>query len=110
MHIIDMLAGMRAAVRLPGVQDGDDQYILVLNSENRKLNVEAFTRTSTPSANDRYLELEEQYRNNPEIQVVLVSVDSIKSLSKAYPNYFLDTSEFIKLVQRIEEGTLFRLT
>jgi hypothetical protein len=31
--------------------------------------------------------------------VVLVSVDSLEALKKAYPNYFLDTHRFIQAVK-----------
>lgn len=35
--------------------------------------------------------------------VVLVSSDSLKSLKKAYPSYFLDTSEFLQALEKINE-------
>jgi hypothetical protein len=34
-------------------------------------------------------------------QAVLVSVDSLTSLINAYPNYYLDTAEFLNLVHRV---------
>ena len=39
---------------------------------------------------------EQKTKNDPNSDVVLVSVGSLKQLKKAYPNYFLDTEEFIK--------------
>jgi hypothetical protein len=35
--------------------------------------------------------------------VVLVLVDDIKNLGKLYPNYFLDTQEFVKLLDSIDQ-------
>lgn len=35
------------------------------------------------------------------VQVVLVSAGSIESLKRAYPNYFLDTHEFLKQLDKI---------
>lgn len=35
------------------------------------------------------------------MQTVLVSVDSIKSLRKAYPSYYLDIGEFLKRLNQI---------
>ena len=43
------------------------------------------------------------------IDAVLVSVDSISSLRRAYPNYFLDTHVFIEAVKEAVSGQL-RLT
>ena len=43
-----------------------------------------------------YDALEKETKNNPDIDVVLVSVGDLKAIKKAYPNYFLDTNEFIK--------------
>jgi hypothetical protein len=36
-----------------------------------------------------------------EIEAVLVAADPIEALKKAYPNYFLDTREFIVQIQRV---------
>ena len=33
--------------------------------------------------------------------VVLVSVSKIKELQEAYPSYFLDTSDFLRIMDRI---------
>ena len=37
------------------------------------------------------------------VQVVLVSTGSIDALRRVYPNYFLDTTEFIKALDRISK-------
>ena len=39
--------------------------------------------------------------NVNENAIVFVSANSIKSLKKAYPSYFLDTSEIIAALERI---------
>jgi hypothetical protein len=36
-----------------------------------------------------------------EMQTVLVSVDSMEALRKAYPSYYLDASEFVKVLNKI---------
>jgi hypothetical protein len=40
-------------------------------------------------------------KDKPEVQTVLVSVDSVEHLRKAYPNYFLDISEFVSVLKKI---------
>ena len=41
-------------------------------------------------------------KDNP-IEVVLVSAGSIKNLKKAYPNYFLDTKDFVRQLEIIKK-------
>jgi hypothetical protein len=48
------------------------------------------------SAERDYLELEKATADDPQKNVVLVSVSSLHALHKAYPNYYVDSSKFIK--------------
>lgn len=74
-------------------------YLLVLDLETRKLKVSIFPKDLLVKAQERYAELEKQYESNRKFDVVLVSVDSIAALRKAYPNYYSNTREFIKFVE-----------
>jgi hypothetical protein len=40
----------------------------------------------------------------PGLDVVLVSVDSLSSLERAYPNYFADTRVFVELMSQALAG------
>lgn len=51
-----------------------------------------------------YSTAERKTEGNPEIDVVLVSADSITSLRRAYPNYFLDTTAFLESLQEATDG------
>ena len=53
-----------------------------------------------PSAEKRYLELEKKYTADPSVQVVQVSVEDIKALKTAFPNYYLDTTAFIEALKQ----------
>ena len=44
-----------------------------------------------------YLMYEQEYKEDTN-NVVLVSVVNLKNLRKAYPNYFLDASEFVTTI------------
>ena len=48
-------------------------------------------------ANEAYSNMEYEIRRTGK-NAVLVSVDSVAELKKAYPNYFLDTALFLELV------------
>jgi len=54
------------------------------------------------AAND-YAEFEKEIIEG-ENAVVLVSATSILALRKAYPSYFLDTSEFIQTLEKMNEN------
>lgn len=57
-----------------------------------------FKAAQSEQANDFSKTLEAKYLDDPNMQVVLVSVDSMAALKRAYPNYFLDTDRFAKIL------------
>ena len=57
-----------------------------------------------PKATRQYAEAEKRIVESGG-DAVLVSVDSVTSLRRAYPNYFLDTRVFLDLLeQTLEDG------
>ncbi|WP_162601464.1 hypothetical protein [Occallatibacter savannae] len=61
------------------------------------MTVYPFKKDQVAAANASYAEIEKEH---PELQAVLVSVDSLAALRTAYPNYFLDTSAFIEMIEK----------
>lgn len=95
-----VLMGISAVV--PMAQDGmkdAEAYLLVLDANRRTLEVKSFNEKERSNAAAEYLRVEEQYVNDPTVQSVLVSVDSLASLQNAYPNYYLDTRDFLDAVR-----------
>lgn len=73
-----------------------DYYLLDLDLRTKELKISAFTKDQEELANSEYSKREERMLNNNEDKdIVLVSAETTKELRKAYPNYFLDTKEFI---------------
>jgi ppGpp synthetase/RelA/SpoT-type nucleotidyltranferase len=73
----------------------DARYFLLLrDSEARSVQFIGFRQEQLEDATQMYLDFEKQYKGQPK-QAVLVSVDSITALKKAYPNYFGDTRAFL---------------
>lgn len=64
--------------------------------ETWRVSLTPFTKAQLDLAEQMYELREQKTKNNPNFDVVLVSVGSLKQIKKAYPNYFLDTEEFIK--------------
>jgi ppGpp synthetase/RelA/SpoT-type nucleotidyltranferase len=53
------------------------------------------------NASEEYLNAEKEIAGKHRMQVVLVSVGSIDNLREAYPNYYADTTEFVKMLERL---------
>ena len=80
------------------IAGGSSKYfVLRLNSVERKLNVYSFGSLIQATAYYEGLERAASLEKNTD--VVLVSVDSISALRRAYPNYFLDTGAFLRMVK-----------
>lgn len=77
-------------------------HLLILNYDTRMIKIRSFGRRSLADANKEYFEWEQQAAKDKNLQVVLVSIESIDSLRLAYPSYFLDAREFISLIEKIE--------
>ena len=72
--------------------------LLKLNPPEKIIYVTGFRRSESQLAAKSYLDAEREIQNIPGAEAVLVSVDSTRSLRKAYPNYFLDTEIFLQLM------------
>jgi hypothetical protein len=100
-HMATVFAAYRAI--LPRVeQQKNARYFLVrLEPENRKVFVRGYRKEESMQAHHAYTHAESLVPAGSSVRVVLVSVSSINSLKKAYPNYFLDTEQFLNEVQAI---------
>lgn len=80
-----------------------DYYLLNINIISMSVNIKIYNKQQFETATNEYLRLEKTINEN-ENAVVLVSASSIRTLKKAYPSYFLDTSEFILAIEKINSN------
>jgi ppGpp synthetase/RelA/SpoT-type nucleotidyltranferase len=74
----------------------------VLNG-NSVIKIHPFLNSQQDSADLTYRQLEQSPEcKSGKKQVVLVSVDSVSKIEKAYPNFFGDIDDFVKELQRIQ--------
>ncbi len=85
-------------VGLQGAASGDYYFLLRLEPSVGRMNVTGFKRHDIDRATEEYLRVERQISGTPGSEAVLVSVDSLAVLRRAYPNYFLDTQAFLEEV------------
>lgn len=96
LNILHLLSGLNIAVKFIVEKSSDDDlYLLILDVANNSLKYIPFHKKDENTAQQIYQTTE----TNSNISSVLVSVDDIKKLKKAYPNYFLNAKNFIKEVR-----------
>ena len=87
---------------LSSATDKDASYFLLnLDPYAQEVTVSGFKRGELAKATEAYLDAEKKIKDKSGQDAVLVSVDSLASLRRAYPNYFLDTGVFVDLVDNI---------
>ena len=90
-----------------GTKDKFDFYLLNLDLTTKELQISAYKRSQEEFANSEYSRLEERmFKNKEDRDIVLVSADTTRELKKAYPNYFLDTKEFISKLSEYFKETI----
>lgn len=83
---------------------GHQIYLLQLDPEAGALRVTGYSSENRVHAERDYAEAELFQRKRPSFDTVLVSVGSLASLQRAYPNYFADTRVFLELVSQAMRG------
>jgi ppGpp synthetase/RelA/SpoT-type nucleotidyltranferase len=75
-------------------------YLLELDIDKKELTVEAFEKKEEEKATTAYSVAEKKAKDSKlNKDIVLVEADTTKELRKAYPNYFLDTKEFLSILE-----------
>lgn len=78
-------------------------FLLELDTIQEKLLVTAYTKKQEEKAIMDYANAEKRIYGKKEYDAVLVGADKSTDLKKAHPNYFLDTGEFIRQLEKILE-------
>jgi len=86
-------------VALEGTLKGHYYFLLRLVPQEGRMVVTGFPKKMLEEASKRYTEVEKEIVGKPGAEAVLVSVESMAQLRRAYPNYFLDTDAFLDEVK-----------
>lgn len=76
-------------------------HLIILDSINKIVRIQSFSRDQLKAAASSYAKAEKRARSGEKIEPVLVSAGPLESLHTAYPNYFLDTKDFINELREI---------
>jgi ppGpp synthetase/RelA/SpoT-type nucleotidyltranferase len=99
LNAISQLEGFQSsigAIDEPGLK-GSGYYLLKLNTASTppSLDVTGYRTSDLRVAMFDSTEAEK----NPDLNVVLVAVSSLKTLKRAYPNYYADTERFLRILR-----------
>lgn len=102
LHVLDKLQSFSIAANHITTEKGAGSYhLVILNSVTRSVVIYPFPKTELEQANVAYAKIEERAQRGEQVEAVLVSAGPVEALRKAYPNYFLDTHQFVLQVRRI---------
>lgn len=97
LRVFERLSGFAVAANRIRTSQGQGSYHLVtLDLDSRTVTIKPYPVRQLEQANRDYLEIERRERDGHKVEAVLVSAGPIDALKKAYPNYFLDTHQFIR--------------
>lgn len=95
-NILKTLSGIRIITKHLDEVKSKDYLILILDYKN---NTVRYINVAEENISKDYLMYEQAYKDEGN-NVVSVSVENLKNLKKAYPNYFLDASEFVGTINK----------
>jgi len=82
---------------------GAAYFLVTLDPINMNVNIQSFKKEESQQANKAYSQAETAISKSKSMNVVLVSTGSVTALKRAYPNYFLDTEDFLREVSLITQ-------
>ena len=97
-----LLAFTIAAERVHADRKAGSYHLILLDPVQKTVTIRTYGQANLEVANQDYADEERKITQGQPIQAVLVSAGPIEDLRKAYPNFFLDTREFIKHLDRLE--------
>jgi putative GTP pyrophosphokinase len=109
LRVIDKLQGFAmAAIEIEKTlkkkeHPGVSYHLIILNFVQKTIEIKPYSPAGLEQASEDYAAAELRVVNGEPLEVVLVSAGSLRALHRAYPNYFLDTHEFIKELHTLRQ-------
>lgn len=106
LSVLENLRALRVSTKhIESGQLHGDYYLLRINIKDKNVRLRAYNKNQFEKATNDYALFEKDIIDG-ENAVVLVSAISIIALKKAYPSYFLDTSEFIQTLEKMNTNCI----
>jgi hypothetical protein len=102
LKVLDKLSSFAIAADKIITERGQGGYhLIILDSSERTVSIRPYPVSRLEEANIAYADIESRTKAGEAVEAVLVSAGPIDSLRKAYPNYFLDTQVFVRLLRKL---------
>jgi hypothetical protein len=98
LDVMHHLQSYRATLQLQTMPNAHF-YLIELDASKGQTSIIGFKKNQLEEAQEVYLTAEKAVADQPGRDVVLVSVGSLESLKRAYPNYFADTDVFLGILE-----------
>lgn len=104
LDVLSKLSGFRVAARhIKNDKKKGHYHLVILDLDKKIANIHSYSPKDIVEANLKYSIMEEQIAQGENLQVVLVTSESIASLKKAYPSYFLDAQLFANQISVVRK-------
>ena len=101
LEVLDKLtAFVVAADRITQDKKMGFYHLIVLNTSEKTVSIHSFSKDKFEEAKSSYSKIEARAAGGEKLEPVLVGVGSFSSLRRAYPNFFLDAREFVRIVRQ----------
>lgn len=102
LQVLEKLEVFAATARTISTHSRNNYYnLIILDTEKKEILLKSFAKENFEKAKVAYSEAEDRAIKGERIEPVLVAAGSLSSLKSAYPNFFLDTKEFVSKVKDI---------
>lgn len=98
---IDKMKNFSTVISSMGSRKRHTYHLLVLNSLEHSVAVYTYDRDNFEKAMEDYTKFESEATKGSKLEPVLVSAGPMENLRKAYPNLFLDISDFEKTLMTL---------
>jgi ppGpp synthetase/RelA/SpoT-type nucleotidyltranferase len=98
---IEKMKNFSTVISSIGSKKSYTYHLLVLNSLEHSISVYTYDRENFEKAMEDYTKFESDAAKGSKLEPVLVSAGPMENLRKAYPNLFLDISEFEKTLMTL---------
>lgn len=101
--LVDTLRALRVAFGYDQHQRTGDCYcVLIINFVSRRVRFRYYDTAEEAMASDMFTKMEQTITSDE--AALMVSMEKIEELQKAYPSYFLDTGKFIEVLEEFERN------
>jgi len=104
LDVLNKLSGFRVAAKhIKNDKRKGHYHLVTLDLDKMMATIQSYEQKNIMQANADYSLKESEVNDGKNLQVVLVTSESIAALKKAYPSFFLDAELFAKQIQNVKK-------